>query len=201
LKREPGGAFGKVAGRGRHQDFAGSRPVQYPGRGVHRQPSNVIVGHDHLAAVDGDPDRKPDRIEGWDECQPAADSAFGAAEDTRNESPAVSISRPPNPASTLLTTSSCMARVRFHDASPASRASAVEATMSVNRIDASARALSPGCVPNPAPPAQSIITSSSSPSTQVTCPGGRSKTWLGPITSCSPSSVRTPIRPLRTTPR
>ena len=73
--------------------------------------------------------------------------------------------------------------------------------MSVNRIVAITRAPSPGGVSNPAPPAQSTITSSSSPSTQVTWPGGRSNTWFGPTTTSSPSSVRMPIRPLRTTPR
>jgi hypothetical protein len=58
--------------------------------------SNVIVGYHHLAAVDADADREPDRIKGWDEGKPAATALSALSKMTRNESPPVSISRPPN---------------------------------------------------------------------------------------------------------
>jgi hypothetical protein len=62
FERKPGGAFGEVAGRARHEDLARSRLVQDAGRGVHRQAPNLVVAHDHFAAVDADPDREPDRV-------------------------------------------------------------------------------------------------------------------------------------------
>jgi hypothetical protein len=55
FERQPGGAFGEVAGRARQEDLAGSGLVQDAGRGVYRHAPNLVVAHDHFAAVDADP--------------------------------------------------------------------------------------------------------------------------------------------------
>src|SRR5215207_5835239 len=57
-----------------------------------------------------------------------------------------------------------------------------------------------GGLPQPRQPPQMIATIGSSPTTQLSCPGGTSKTSPGATENSVPSSIRPSIRPLSATP-
>jgi hypothetical protein len=110
FEHQPGGALGEVARRARYEDLAGSRMRAAACTARPRTWSSLTTTSPLWM-----PTRMGTRIasRARTSANPQRMAPSALSRTTRNESPAVSTFRPPNPASTLRTTSSCMATVRF----------------------------------------------------------------------------------------